>query len=190
MTVVFRGALAIGALVCVALLSGVPYAAESAQRGVVRLSWRARGERVRRCRAPTDAELAKLPAHMRPREICERGMTPYRLHVTLDDSVAVDELVRAGGAENDRPLFVFAELPVAAGTHRLAVVFERDEPDDKNSGKDDEDSEHRESEHLRDTPRRLTLDETVTLAPRAIVLVAYDDEGRRLTLLAARDSAP
>jgi hypothetical protein len=181
-------ALVLGA--ALALLSGAPYAGESADHALVRLSWRARGERLQRCRRPTDAELEKLPPHMRPQQICERGITPYRLRVAIDDSVAVQELVRAGGAENDRPLFVFAEVPVTPGTHRLAVVFERDELEYKNPGNQDEDSEHRETEDLRETPRRLTLDETVTLAPRAIVLVAYDDERRRLTLLAARDSGP
>lgn len=181
---------ALGLVALLALLSGVPYAAEPARGALVRLSWRARGERVRRCRQPTDAEVAKLPAHMRPREICERGVTPYRLHVTIDDSVAVDAVVRAGGAESDRPLFVFAEVPVTPGAHRLAIVFEREEPDHKNPVNQDEDSDHHESEDLRETPRRLTLDEPVTLAPRAIVLVSYDDERRRLTLLAARDTAP
>jgi hypothetical protein len=172
-----------------ALLSGVPYTAEPAQRAIVRLSWRARGERVQRCRRPSDEELEKLPVHMRPREICERGIVPYRLRVRVDDSLAVDALVRAGGAQGDRPLFVFAEVPLSPGTHRLAIAFEREGSDHKKAGSENEESDNQETGDLRETPPRLTLEQTVTLAPRAIVLVTYDDEQRRLALLAGGDTA-
>lgn len=172
-------------------ISGVRYSAESAQGAIIRLAWRARGERVQRCRHLTADELAKLPVHMRPpgEQVCERGIAPYRLHVIVDDSVALDVLVRAGGAESDRPLFVFHELPVALGPHRLSVLFAREAGRaDKNAGTADEDSDNRESQALRETPRHLTLDTTVTLESRSIVVVTYDDERRRLALLAAPDT--
>jgi len=173
------GALVVAAAVGLAALAGVPYAAEPAPRAVLRLAWRARGERVQRCRRLSAEELADLPVHMRPpnEEVCERGIAPYHLRVSLDDSLVVDEIVRAGGAESDRPLFVFHELAVPPGAHHLSIVFARAEDrDDENEG----DS----NEELRETPRRLTLEETVTVAPRAIILVTYDDERRQLHLLA------
>jgi hypothetical protein len=178
-------ALALAATAGLGLLSGVSYRAETAQHAIVRLAWRARGERERRCRRPTAEELSKLPAHMRPEEICERGIVPYRLRVTLDDRPVVDELVRAGGALGDRPLFVFHELPVSPGVHRLTVTFERDD-----APVDDRESDAGETHGARETPRRLTLAETIPLAPGAIVLVTYDYERQRLALLAAPDGGP
>jgi len=187
---VAAGAAALILVASLALLSSVPYTAEPAQRAIIRLSWRARGERVQRCRRPSAAELEKLPAHMRPQEICERGIAPYRLRMRVDDSVAVDALVRAGGAERDRPLFVFFEVPVSTGTHRLAIAFEREESDHKKPGNQHEESDNEETEDLRETPRHLTLEQSVTVAPRAIILVTYDDEQRRLALLAGGDTVP
>lgn len=187
------GLLLVVAVAALAVLAGVPYAADPAQHGVLRLAWRARGERVQRCRRLSAEELAKLPVHMRPpnEEVCERGITPYRLRVSVDDSLAVDELVRAGGAESDRPLFVFHELAVPPGVHHLSLVFAReDDRDVKNQGNADEEFEDRQGRDLRETPRHLTLDETVTVAPRAIVLVTYDDERRHLHLLAAPGVRP
>jgi len=168
-------AFALGATAALGLLSGVPYRAESGEHAIIRLAWRARGERVHRCRRPTDAELAKLPQHMRPQEICERGISPYRLRVTLDHRQVVDELVRAGGAQGDRPLFVFHDLPVPPGEHRVAITFERAESEEPDTDHEDD---------TRETPQRLTLDETVSLAPAAIVLVTYDHDRQRLVLLA------
>lgn len=175
------------------LLSEAPYTAEPATHGVIRLAWRARGERVRRCRRLTPDELAKLPAHMRQEEVCERAVLPYRLRMTVDGAPAIDELVRAGGAREDRPLFVFRELSVAPGTHHITVAFERASGRDgvENEVEDDraQPREPRESA-VRETPDHLALDETVTLAPRAILLVTYDDERQRLRLLAAPAVGP
>jgi len=78
---------------------------------------------------------------------------------------------------------------VARGSHRLSVRFAREEVGtDKNAGNADEEFDNRESQTLRETPRRLTLDSTVTLESGAIVVVTYDDERQRLALLAAPDS--
>ena len=185
--------LVVAAAATLAALAGVPYAAEPAQHAVLRLAWRARGERIRRCRRLSAQELARLPVHMRPanEEVCERGSTPYRLRVTLDDALVVDELVRAGGAESDRPLFVFHELAVTPGVHHVAIVFAREEEDDiKDHESAEEELENRQARDLRETPRRLTLAETLAVAPRTIVLVTYDDEGRQLHLLAAPALGP
>lgn len=173
---------AVSACAMLALLSGVPYGAESAQGAVIRLAWRARGERVSRCRRPTPEELSKLAAHMRPQEICERGITPYRLRVTVDDMLRLDQVVRAGGAQADRPLFVFSELALSPGVHRLAITFERVE-----EGRAESEAAGADVPQPHETPHRLALAETVTLAPRAVVLVTYDDDARRLRLLAGPD---
>lgn len=109
--------------------------------------------------------------------------------MVVDDCVALDKHVRADGVESDRPLFVLHELPVTRGTHHLSIAFERAEDGGaKKSGNPNEESDNRESHDLRETPRSLTLDDNVTLDSRAVVVVTYDDERRRLALLAAPDS--
>ena len=170
--------LALAGAAGIAALSGVPYAAEPAQHAVIRLAWRARGERDRRCRHLSPEELAKLPAHMRQEEVCERRILPYRLRVAVDDVTVVNEEVRAGGASADRPLFVFRDLAVSPGMHALSITFERETITEHSETEEEED-------HYRETPPRLTLDDSVRVSARSILLVTYDDERQRLRLLAA-----
>jgi hypothetical protein len=187
------GAVVLGSCAALAALSLVPYTAEPGDRAVVRLAWRTRGERVRACRRLTADELARLPQHMRQEEVCERRILPYRLRVDVDGARVVDELVRAGGAREDRPLFVFRDLAVTPGTHHLQVTFEREGtlgapgPEEREEGEDVDATEA--GRRARETPARLELDGPVVLVLRQIVLVTYDDERRRL-LLAPSAGAP
>ena len=160
------GTLAIGAL------SQAPYTADRAPHGVVRLAWRARGERVEQCRRLTPEELERLPAHMRQEESCEGRVLPSRLQVSIDGARAVDDQVQAAGARHDRPLYVYRELPLQTGTHAIAVVFAREGaiPPGKREESDA-------------TPARLALDTTVAVLARRVLLVTYDDDARRLVLL-------
>lgn len=187
----FAAAVVVASSAALAALSSTPYTVEPGDGAIVRLAWRARGERVRECHRRSAEELARLPQHMRQEEICERRILPYRLRVDLDGARVVDELVRAGGAREDRPLFVFHDLSVMPGTHHLQITFTRE-------GTAQEEREERDEEAVdateagrraRETPERLGLDAPVVLAPRQIVLVTYDDEGRRL-FLAAPGGAP
>jgi len=174
-----------------AALSSMPYTAESGDRAMVRLAWRARGERVRECHRLSAEKLARLPQHMRQEETCERRILPYRLQVDLDGVRVIDELVRAGGAREDRPLFVFRDLSVLPGTHHLQVTFER-EGTPAAPGREEEEEEVDATEadrRTRETPARRALDVPVVLVPRQIVLVTYDDERQRL-LLAAPNGGP
>jgi hypothetical protein len=184
------GAVVLGSGALLAALSFTPYTAEPGDRAVVRLAWRARGERVRECRRPTADELARLPQHMREEEVCERRILPYRLRVDVDGARVVDELVRAGGAREDRPLFVFRDLAVTPGTHHLQITFEREGTLEASGREEGEDVDAAEAgRRARETPAHLGLDGPVVLVPRQIVLVTYDDERRRL-LLAPSGEAP
>ncbi len=177
------GALVLGSSAALAALSLTPYTAEPGARAVVRLAWRARGERVRECRRLTAEELARLPQHMRQEEICERRILPYRLRVDVDGARVVDELVRAGGAREDRPLFVFRDLAVTPGTHHLQVTFEREGTPVASGREEGEETDATEAgRRARETPVRLELDAPVVLVARQIVLVTYDDERQRLFL--------
>ncbi|HJS42526.1 MAG TPA: hypothetical protein VJ755_03575 [Gemmatimonadales bacterium] len=159
----------------VARLSAVSGDGASPDQGLIRLSWRALGEQVRVCRRLAPEELAKLPAHMRQEEVCTRHILPSHLRVWIDSGLVLDDTVRAGGAREDRPLFVFVELPIARGRHRIDVAFERlagGEP----YRESEEDPEH----ETRETPPVLVLHDTIRIESREIVLITYDDEERKL----------
>ncbi|MEK6609305.1 MAG: hypothetical protein AABZ35_00095 [Gemmatimonadota bacterium] len=164
--------LALVATAAVGALSRVPYTSQSGSDAFVRLAWRARGERVETCRRLSPEELARIPAHMRREEVCEGRIVPYGLTVTVDGVRAVQESVASKGVREDRPLYVFREMPVAPGRHRLSVVFARLGPVPGGEG-------GREEGEL---PVSLDLDTTLTLGPRQVALVTYDEERRRLIL--------
>ncbi len=169
-------ALALGSTLAIGALSRAPYTADRAAHGVVRLAWRARGERVEECRRLTPEELERLPAHMRQEESCEGRVLPYRLQLSIDGARVVDELVQAAGARHDRPLYVYRELTLQPGAHAIAVVFAREGAIPPG-----------EREASEGTPPRLALDTTVALLSRRVLLVTYDDDARRLVL---RDGSP
>lgn len=165
---------AAASLALLGALSRVPYAAEPGAQALLRLAWRARGERVEQCRRLTPAELARVPAHMRQEFQCASRIVPYRLRVALDGREVINALVQAAGARHDRPLYVFRELRVPPGPHALAVRFARAETVPA-AGREDETT----------TPPELRLDTAVLFLSRRAALVTYDEEQRRLTLIAA-----
>lgn len=162
-------ALAAAAVTALAALSQVPYAPTRASHAVLRLAWRVRGVRVEECRRLTPEELARLPVHMRHAEECTGRVLPYHLTVVRDGEQIVDRVVRAAGAREDRPLYVLEEMPLAAGTHDIAVRFVRDTAEET-AGR----------EVL--TPVTLALEATLTLGEGEVALVTYDAEQRRLVL--------
>lgn len=168
---------AAASLALLGALSRVPYTADPGAQALLRLAWRARGERVEQCRRLTPAELARVPAHMRQEVQCTGRIVPYRLRVALDGREVINEVVQAAGARHDRPLYVFRELHVTPGPHALAVRFAREgtvpatAPEDETT-----------------TPPELRLDTAVLFPSRRAALVTYDEAQRRLTLSAAAPS--
>jgi hypothetical protein len=146
--------------------SALPFTAAPEEQAMIRLSWRAVGERVEACREPTEAELAALPPHMRQSEICEARLTPFRLAVAIDGTDTFEGQIKPGGARGDRPAYVLQDFPVTPGSHRLSVEFGTvSDPGASASSPP------------------LTLDESVTLAPREILLVTTASESDRLIVL-------
>lgn len=159
------GLVTVATFTAIRLASFVPYSPERNVGAILRLAWRARGERVNECRRLTPSELAKLPAHMRQEEVCEGRLLPYQLTVAVDDSLVIDRLVHGAGAREDRPLYVFEEVAVEPGPHRMIVQFSLVDtaaatPDTGRSL----------------APRRLVLDTTLQLDARRVALVTYDEE--------------
>jgi len=153
--------LALGVTAAIVALSQVPYAAAPSRDGELRLAWRWRSRPVQRCRALTPDEVARLPVHMRHAQDCTRGLQPYRLRVHVDRAMVVDRAVVASGAEADRPLSVFTRVPLAPGRHEVHIAFAPAE------------SLEARGDTLAAT---LTLDTTVVLAERRVVLVTVDEE--------------
>jgi len=72
------------------------------------------------------AELEKLPRHMRPQGGEGRGGGPRRdtvLRVTLDGRRLLERVYRPGGVRHDGPTFVYEELPLSPGVHRLEATL-------------------------------------------------------------------
>lgn len=159
----------VGTLAIVRIGSFLSYIAVRHSEGIVRLAWRARGEHVRECRHRSAEELAKLPPHMRQEEVCEGRVLPYRLVVALDGTERINREVRGAGAREDRPLYVTEELAVPPGPHRVSVSFSLEGTPTAAAATD-----------ARATPSRLTLDTTVTLAERRVLLVTYDEDRKAL----------
>lgn len=187
------GGLAIAVTVGIALLSSLPYAAEPNPRAVVRLSWRVLGEQVRECRRLTSEELDRLPAHMRQEVQCEGRVAPYRLTVLVDGVLADSGLIRASGAREDRPIYVFREIELDPGEHRLEIAFVREGPeaDAESTARSPSDpgAEATSAGEPRGAARRavpapseLLLDVRLGLESREIALVGYDPDRRELSL--------
>jgi hypothetical protein len=109
----------IGAIAAIAHLP----VGEPAPGSALRLALRTAAARVEVCRDRTAAELAALPAHMRQVRVCTETAVDYRLSVAIDGVARLDRRVEHRGVRRTRPLAVDAELPLAAGRHRVTVDF-------------------------------------------------------------------
>ena len=187
---------AVGATVGTAALSRAPLAAYPSDTPILRLAWSVRPERIEHCRTLTDEELADVPAHMRQRVQCEGRSAGYRLVVSLDGESRFDTLVTGGGARGDRPVYVFSELDVPAGPHRLDVRFERQSIpgvdsvgvdadaslDTLMAGRALREAEERTRRQEEAVPPMMTLESDIDPAPREVLLVTYDIDRRALVL--------
>lgn len=171
----FTVAAVVALLVTVAIgaLTRVPYSVGDRELAAVRLTWRMAGQAIEDCRTLSEEELAEVPAHMRQPEVCESYVPPYRLRVQVDDEMIEDILVLAGGAHEDRPIYVYSELRVVPGPHELSVVFEQEVQAAPEAG----DAAAADSAV---TGERLELHETIDLAPGQVALITVDRETRTL----------
>lgn len=106
-----------------AALSRIPFTPDRDARAALRISWRARGERVEHCRRLSESELETIPVHMRQPTVCEGGSATYQLRVVVDGTLRLDALVRGSGARGDRPMYVFHELSLPPGDHDVRVTM-------------------------------------------------------------------
>lgn len=161
LAVLLSGAL----LVVLGALSRAPIQGEHGDSAALRLTWRVRGEEVGECRRPSAEELAELPTHMQNPDACVGSIPPYRLTAEVNGALRADALVEPAGARGDRPLYVYEELLLEPGTHRIRVRFARE---------DGEDEDGSGASGL----GALEYEGSVTLGIGEILLVTRDEEGR------------
>ena len=116
-------AAALAALSAIAIAAGsrVPWTASPAHRALLRHSWRASSEAAERCRPLSEEEKADLPVHMRVPEVCETRIIPYLLEVRIDGAASAPDTLHGAGAREDRPVVVFREIPLSAGSHDVEL---------------------------------------------------------------------
>ena len=175
------------------------------EQAVLRLAWTARPERIEDCRQQSDEELSKLPAHMRQSMSCVGTSATYRLEVHWNDRLIVRQTIRGGGLRRDRPLYLFRNIELPPGDAAIHVTFQRVEsvtpPTHRNTSPGERDEE-RHSEAMGDDRRRreteerirgreeaippsLSLERSLHLESRKVVLVTYDAERRALAVVNA-----
>jgi hypothetical protein len=205
-----RGWLVIGVAAAIIALASLRWANTAALGSVddssatqIRLSFSARPERIERCTELSDAELAKLPAHMRLRTRCEGFSARYLLTIAVGDRRLTEDTLRGGGLRHDRPLHVFREYGLVPGTQRVHVELTRldpsTSPERREEGDREGDRERRNevpdtllgirAERERDErdrrtaeaiPPRLVLDTIMAIPRSRVVLVTFDNGTRRL----------
>lgn len=177
-------ALTIGVMAALVTASHAPLTSHASAGAVLRLAWSARPERIETCQVQTEAELAKLPPHMRQPVTCAGTTAHYRLTVLHEGRLVADRLVHAGGLRQDRRLYVLEEMPLPVGETLVEVRFDRVEADPPSLPVVKSPLQPaRQADRLQrgeTVPPHLAFAERLRAAPRTVVLVTYDPGRRQL----------
>ena len=110
------------ALLATARLSQIQVG-EAATESLVRLNFRIHGQNVKICEQRTQAELEKIPVHMRLAEPCQFRPVSYELVVEIDGKEQLRKALEPKGAKADRPIIVAEELLVSPGQRQVKVLI-------------------------------------------------------------------
>jgi len=88
---------------------------------LIRLSFAHAGQRLGECRERTPEELAKLPPNMRALIVCPRERVPLAIELEIDGTLVYRAQVPPSGFARDGAATVYQRIPIAAGSHRIAV---------------------------------------------------------------------
>jgi hypothetical protein len=117
-----------------AVFSAFPWAASPPGAALLKLAFRHVATRADAAAVLSREELEKLPRHMRPPGGAGVGAGPRRdtvLRVMLDGRPLLERGYRPSGLRHDGPTFVYEELPLSPGRHRLeATLAESSRPPD------------------------------------------------------------
>jgi hypothetical protein len=192
------------ALFGMAHASAAPIPFHSADSARLRMSWTARPERIEACRTLSDAELAEREEHMRQRVDCDGRLATYALRVGVDGRRVSESVVRGGGLRHDRPIHLLSDVDIPPGRRHVVITFTRREKTDDDAAafrhveSDVADTgifagraEREMAEHARRAeaaiPPRLKLDTTLVIQPGRVVIVTFDPDDRRLTVVSDDD---
>jgi coenzyme F420-reducing hydrogenase delta subunit/NAD-dependent dihydropyrimidine dehydrogenase PreA subunit len=106
----------------------VGYASPARSAAELVVSFKHPGKSAEQCRPPTEEELRKLPAHMRPKQICSRRRADVRMRVTVDGRALVRRSYPPRGVWHDGNSIALERLPLASGVHDVIVEI-GDTPD-------------------------------------------------------------
>ena len=125
----------------------------------LRLSWTGTAPTTEACRPPTEVELAGLPQHMRPSEICEGDPVRFHLRVVVDGEVFRSGPLDEGG-RGESAISVFHTIRLEPGPHTVELEFSPGEA---------------VSEDLGDLSYR--LNESLNFEPGRAMVVEWDRTG-------------
>lgn len=89
---------------------------------LIRVAGSLASARMEECRMPTAQDLASLPTHMRPKEICERRPRVYQVEVVSDGTLIADQSIGTLDGRTDRPLPIGIDVPVTPGARKIEVT--------------------------------------------------------------------
>ena len=98
-----------------------------AGEALLRLSIAHAAERRQPCRARSPEELARMAPNMRAAEACPRERSPLLVELEIDGELRYRTEAAPAGTQRDGLATLYHRLPIAAGTHRIAVRV-RDRP--------------------------------------------------------------
>lgn len=196
-------ALAALLLLALDLGSALPVSWHGGDEALLRLSWRARPERIEHCRAPSTQELEQMAEHMRQRLICEGTTASYQLSVMVDGAELDSRVVRGGGFRHDRPLQLLREYPLAPGSRQVRVSFQRRETPDSSgdetmavesnadsgtfAGRAGREASERDRGRQAAIPPDLVLDTVIAVTSGMVALITFDPDARSLNLVARKE---
>lgn len=173
-----------GAILVIAATTAMVWASSAAltvhgsNRGVLRLAWSARPERIEVCREQSAEELARLPQHMRQPVVCEGRSARYRLTVRHEGRLVIDRMIHGGGVRQDRRLYVFEEVPLDPGPASIDIRLDR--IDEASTGPAPRGNQPPLAETV---PPTLRFAQQVAVRPRQVLLITYAAERGALTVV-------
>lgn len=94
-----------------------------ATQGELRIAARVTQNIIHNCRPYTDAELIKIPTHMRKKDLCESSAYPYTLQVLVDNIKIMEKTLHPQSSRGDHPLYFEAKAFLAKQNHQATLVL-------------------------------------------------------------------
>ncbi|MBF0333027.1 MAG: hypothetical protein HQL40_05170 [Alphaproteobacteria bacterium] len=138
-----------------------PYQRLAPGQAVLKFALTHAGARVEPCHERTAEELAKLPPNMRSKQSCSRERHPVWVELELDGRTVISASAPPAGLSRDGASRHYVRLNLPAGPHSLTVRM-------RDSGRT-EGYDHQ-------------LAAEVTLEPRQILAIDFDDQTKSLML--------